>query len=127
MDSELVFIADRPKFVKVDEEWHTVVLTVENKELRVGLNGIKKTIVEAVTNTVGAKLVLGDPERQCKAFFGCIKDLVCLPRCVCLEIFCVEYTHVLQLSKILKTIIRLMNYSYSYSEHLFIYLLSFTI
>ena len=80
MDSDLVFIADRPKFEKVDEEWHTVVLTVENQELRVGLNGIKKTIVEAVTNTVGAKLVLGDPERKCKAFFGCIKDLVCLPR-----------------------------------------------
>ena len=62
---------------ELDEEWHSIVLSIENKEVCVSLdNSKKKTAFESVTSTVGAKLVLGDPDRQCKTFFGCVKDLV---------------------------------------------------
>ena len=62
---------------ELDDEWHSIVLYIENQEVRVSLdNGETKTVFEPVRSAVGAKLVLGDPDRECKTFFGCVKDLV---------------------------------------------------
>lgn len=66
----------------MDEEWHSIVLTLDrNVFYAVVDNGKKKAIFE-ITNasTVGAKLVLGDNDRalKCRAFIGCVKGLVCI-------------------------------------------------
>ena len=71
------FTAGFSPFKELDDEWHSIVLYIENHEVRVSLdNGETKTVFEPVRSTVGAKLVLGDPDRKCKTFFECVKDLV---------------------------------------------------
>ena len=77
LDNNSHFTAGFLPFNELDEEWHSIVLYIENQEVRVSLdNGETKTVFEPVRSTVGAKLVLGDPDRKCKTFFGCVKDLV---------------------------------------------------
>lgn len=80
MDSESSLNAGHIKFGKLNTEWHSIALIVEGKTTYAVVdNGKKKAIYESQkAGTDGAKLVLGDPERKCNTFIGCVKDLVCL-------------------------------------------------
>ena len=68
------------KFDKLDEEWHSIVLSVsDQKDKMYGVvnNGEKKSIFEQSNiDTAGAMLVLGDSKQKCETFVGCVKELV---------------------------------------------------
>lgn len=65
-------------FEKVDEQWHSIALTVKNGTISAGLDSRdKKPVFEmGRSGVMGAKLVLGDPKRGCETVIGCVKDLV---------------------------------------------------
>ncbi|XP_028393487.1 EGF and laminin G domain-containing protein-like [Dendronephthya gigantea] len=66
-------------FHKMDEEWHSIVLTKDSRGFYAVVDNGKKGVVFETLNvsTVGAKLILGDrhPQRKCRAFIGCVKGL----------------------------------------------------
>lgn len=66
-------------FVKLNEGWHTILLEILDIGTFASVDNGEKILVfeHPISSTVDAKLVLGDPRRDCKTFIGCIKDLVC--------------------------------------------------
>ena len=77
LDEDLKLKVGDRRPLKIDEEWHSIVLTFDATIITATLDNGRDNVAyeSAESDIVVEKLVLGSQKRMCGSFVGCIKDV----------------------------------------------------